>query len=156
DGSTNGYSTAEAGALTVNSIMSGSLLGPATLSASAGGPSAAVTGRGLVQGVTAAPGASPEVVGQLGYGPDGSEPATGGIWTWVGASYSAQSGASDDYLATLTVPSPGTYDYAYRFAYQAGPWLYVDLDGSANGYSATQAGALTVAAGTIDYGNLQF
>jgi hypothetical protein len=39
----------------------------------------------------------------------------------------------------------GTFDYAYRYTTTNGrDWLYADLDGTGNGYSAAQAGSLTV------------
>ena len=45
-------------------------------------------------------------------------------------------------------PAPeavGTYDYAYRYSTTDGrDWVYADLDGIGNGYSAAQAGSLTV------------
>jgi hypothetical protein len=50
------------------------------------------------------------------------------------------------YSATLTVSTPGQYDYCFRARYtpECSTWLYPDLDGSANGYSSQQAGSLVV------------
>jgi hypothetical protein len=41
------------------------------------------------------------------------------------------------------------YDYAYRFSYQGGPFVYADLDGATNGYAIAQAGQVTVSGDVI-------
>jgi hypothetical protein len=102
----------------------------------------------------------PAVVrGQVGYGPEASEPSGGG-WTWFEAfpNPAWNGGAvgepnNDEYMATLVTPaSAGTYDYACRFSGDAGAtWLYGDKDtgipgedGSQNGYQTANAGKMTV------------
>jgi hypothetical protein len=119
----------------------------------------------------------PAVVrGQVGYGPEGSDPSAGG-WTWFEAfpnpawdGEAVGEPNNDEYMAALVTPSSsGTYDYAYRFSGDAGAtWLYGDKntgvpgeDGSQNGYQPANAGKLTVGAiccsapdngtGTIDF-----
>lgn len=97
--------------------------------------------------------AAPGFGGQLGYGPDASDPATAGGWTWIDAVPNpAWSGAAagepnnDEYQADLTVPPPGDYDYAYRFTADDGlSYLYCDaLDaGSSDGYQIENAGQMT-------------
>ncbi len=102
----------------------------------------------------------PAVVrGQVGYGPEGSDPSAGG-WTWFEAlpnpawdGGAAGEPNNDEYMAALVAPvSAGTYDYAYRFSGNAGAtWLYGDKatgvpgeDGSENGYQPANAGKMTI------------
>ena len=50
-----------------------------------------------------------------------------------------------DTLGVVAVPNTGIYDVAGRFSLDDGiSWTYCDLDGSANGYSASTAGHVTV------------
>jgi hypothetical protein len=98
------------------------------------------------------------VIGQLGYGADGSTPD--GTWTWTTAIPNPgwDGGASgapndDEYQAALVAPSVGSaYDYAYRFSGNGGAtWTYCDADapGNTNGYSTANAGQLTVTGGAV-------
>jgi hypothetical protein len=50
----------------------------------------------------------------------------------------------DIFRGTFAVRGSGTSAYAYRYGRTGGPWVYADLDGSANGYLAEQAGQLVV------------
>jgi hypothetical protein len=103
---------------------------------------------------TAGPDPDATLVGQLGYGPDGSTPEGHAGWTWVGAAVDpAWDGTAagavdvDEYRASFTAPAPGTYDHAFRFSADGGlTWTYCDLDGSDDGYDAARAGALTTTA----------
>ncbi len=125
------------------------------------GATSTVYGRVYAQGLTDQSDAvdtHPDFFGQLGWGPDGSDPATSSQWTWVWASpnpsWSASSAGAtnnDEYQADLTAPSTaGSYDYAFRFSGDGGStWLYCDSDGNtaANGsYDTANAGDLTVTA----------
>ena len=84
-------------------------------------------------------------VAQLGFGPDGSDPAGNADWTWVEAAFNTDAGNNDEFVASLLPEATGTYDYAYRYTRTNGrDWVYADLDGIGNGYSPAQAGALTV------------
>ena len=123
------------------------LIGPAALTASVGVPTSLVSGGAwspfwdagmdLYDGVVL-----PEQVVQLGFGPDGSDPAAApSAWTWTTATDDI---AGPTWLAPLTVDTPGQYDYCYRYSYCGAPWVYGDLDGSDNGYSPSQSGVLTV------------
>jgi len=147
DGSQNGYSPSQAGGITVSS---GPIIGwanmqePPTLTTTAWLATESISGRAWIDGLTSQPGATAGLHAQLGYGPDGSNPSadtTG--WQWVDATFNADVGGNDEYVATLTMPVVGEYDYCYRYGWE-GEWLYGDLDGTANGYSASQAGALMV------------
>jgi hypothetical protein len=89
---------------------------------------------------------------QFGYGTFGSIP--GDDWQWVNASYNGDAGANDEldeYYASVTIHTAGTYSYAYRYSIDEGAtWIYADLDGNnlgsnfTNGYSPSKAGTLTV------------
>ena len=104
-------------------------------------------GQVWIDGVTDQPGATPGLVAQLGFGPDGSNPDGNPAWAWVDASFNVDTGNNDEFVASLQPEAPGTYDYAYRYTVTDGrDWSYADLDGIGNGYSVDQAGSLTVLA----------
>ena len=106
-----------------------------------------IYGQAYIEGQTNKPGATAGLLVQLGYGPDGSNPATGTAWTWVNATFNTDTGDNDEFRANLQPELPGSYDYAYRFSTNSGrDWVYADHDGSSNGYDAAQAGTLNVAA----------
>lgn len=97
---------------------------------------------------------APAVFGQVGYGPDGSDPALTDGWVWTTAvpndGYGPGSPGyemnNDEAMATLVVPDLGTYDFAYRFTGNDGAtWLYCDGGdaGSSDGYAPADAGQLT-------------
>src|SRR6185369_8423406 len=66
-------------------------------------------------------------------------------WQWVDAAFNTDAGNNDEFYASLLPESTGTFDYAYRYSVTAGrDWVYADLDGIGNGYSAGQAGSLVV------------
>jgi fibronectin type 3 domain-containing protein len=104
-----------------------------------------VYGQVWIDGVTNQPGATESLRAQLGFGPDGSNPAGNAAWTWVDASFNVDAGNNDEFVASLLPDAVGTYDYAYRYSTTDGrDWVYADLDGIGNGYSPAQAGSLTV------------
>ncbi len=92
------------------------------------------------------------VVGWVGVGADGSDPATDPSWTWtmaapnpgwVGVGFPDQN--NDEYQANLLLPPVGTYDYAFRFSGDGGTsFTYCDAGaGSTDGYAAADAGQMT-------------
>ncbi len=104
-----------------------------------------VYGQVWIDGVTKMPGATEGLVAQLGYGPDGSDPAGNNNWQWVAAAFNIDTGNNDEFVAGLLPEALGTFDYAYRYSTTGGrDWVYADLDAIANGYSAAGAGSLTV------------
>ncbi len=119
-----------------------------------------IYGRVYAEGVTDQPGQGAGIRAELGYGPEGTDPATSNEWSWISASFNVDvdQGANDEYQATLQVPQAGRYDYAYRFALGDQDWVYCDLNGSDDGYSPDQAGKLTVEGGlpTVDWCILQY
>ena len=116
-------------------------------------------GQVFASGLTEAAGPHPGVWMQAGYGPRGALPDDGPGWTWAPQSFhNVQVGNNDEYLASLTVLVPGTFDYAWRASVDGGAtWAYCDLDGNQAGlgYTAAQAGALIVGPG-VWWGNLQW
>jgi fibronectin type 3 domain-containing protein len=104
-----------------------------------------VYGQVWIDGATNQPGATPSLRAQLGFGPDGSDPAGNSDWIWVDASFNVDAGNNDEFVASLLPEQIGTFDYAYRYTTTNGrDWVYADLDGIQNGYSPAQAGSLTV------------
>jgi hypothetical protein len=90
---------------------------------------------------------------ELGYGPDGSNPAGPG-WNWVRSEYNGDLRnpfgdlSDDEYRGTLRGVPAGTWDVAWRFRADGGPWTYGDLvpGGSTDGYDPSAALSLTVRA----------
>lgn len=104
-----------------------------------------VYGQVWIDGVTGQPGATPMLLAQLGFGPDGSNPSGHPDWVWADAAFHTDAGNNDEFVASLLPEAVGTYDYAYRYSITGGStWVYADLDGAGNGYSPDQAGSLTV------------
>ena len=98
-------------------------------------------GQVWIDGVTSQPGATPGLRAQLGFGPDGSDPAGNAAWTWVDGAFNVDAGNNDEYQASMLPESVGTFDYAWRYSTTGGrDWVYADLDGSPNGYQPAQAG----------------
>ena len=117
-----------------------------------------VYGRVYVAGVTDQSSGNdpvPELIGYVGYGPEGSNPSiddTG--WTWIEAEpnpgYDDQNPFgepnNDEYWVDLTVPAPGVYAFAFRFSGDAGQtFVHCDGDdpGNTNGYDPAEAGHMT-------------
>jgi hypothetical protein len=98
---------------------------------------------------------APSVIGYVGYGPDGTDPAVDPGWTWTagvpnpgyGPASPGYEANNDEYQALLTVPSPpGSYDFAFRFSGDSGAtFTYCDGQpaGSSDGYSPADAGQMT-------------
>jgi hypothetical protein len=95
---------------------------------------------------------APELVVEVGYSVDGSDPSTGvgAPWTWEMAmpnvGYGPGSPAymvnNDEYQHDLVIDVAGIYDYAARVSGDSGAnWVYCDLDGlTEGGYTTDQAG----------------
>lgn len=127
----------------------------------AAGAELTVFGRVFLDGITnrtSGSDAHTDLVGQVGYGPDGSDPDGNGDWTWMATAVNpawddtAEPG-NDEYMGALTVSQAGTWDHAYRFSADGGAtWTYCDRriddgsDGSNDGYQAANAGNLEVTA----------
>lgn len=108
-------------------------------------PTVNIYGQIYIDGVTNQPGATPSIIAQVGYGPDGTTPGAG--WIWFPTTFNADSGNNDEFQGTLLPDAVDTYDYAYRYSTTDGrEWLNADLDGVGNGYDPAQAGHLIVQA----------
>lgn len=92
---------------------------------------------------------APELVVEMGYGVDGSDPSTGmgAPWTYVSAMPNpgwddAVEPNNDEYQADLVIDMAGIYDYAARISGDGGMnWVYCDLDDLlTGGYTPDQAG----------------
>lgn len=116
---------------------------PPSTTGAVGTPTELIFGQVYEAGVTDQPGPGPGLQAELGYGPDGSDP-TSAAWTWIPATYNVDVGNNDEYMATITPTTVGTYDYAYRYALGDGVWTIGDLNGSQDGYTPEEAGDLQV------------
>jgi hypothetical protein len=119
-----------------------------------------VYGRIYVAGLTdqsAVNDPAPGVIGYLGYGPDGTDPALDPGWHWTSGEVNPDYGPAtpgyeannDEYTAALIVPAAGTYDFAFRFSGDGGfTFTYCDGNpaGSSDGYLPTDAGQMTISA----------
>ena len=85
-------------------------------------------------GVTEAPGGNSIVIGQVGYGPYGSDPRRNANWTWLSTTFNLQDGNNDEYRANFTAPLVNNktgFAYTYRFTLDNGlMFTYCDRDGA--------------------------
>jgi glycosidase len=108
-------------------------------------PTENIYGQVWIDGYTDQPGLTEGLIAQVGYGPDGSDPADNPDWIWVDADFNVDAGNNDEFKGQLLPEAVGAYDYAYRYSTTGGhTWLYADRDGTGTGYDPAQAGALTV------------
>ncbi len=103
-------------------------------------------GQVWIDGVTSQPGATPGLLAQLGFGPQGSNPAGNPDWTWVDAAFNVNAGNNDEFMASMLPEAVGAFDYLYRYSTTNGrDWLYTDLNGPiATGATPPNPGKLTV------------
>jgi hypothetical protein len=99
---------------------------------------------------------APELVVELGYGVDGSDPSLGigAPWTWQPAAPNAGYGPgapgygadNDEYQADVSIDVAGIYLYAPRISGDSGAtWVYCDIDGlTEGGFTPDQAGDAAV------------
>jgi hypothetical protein len=133
---------------------------PCTMASIAGTTSDTVYGWVYQGGATEGAGAGAGLRLEVGVGPDGGDPATGSGWSWAAMAYNEDKDglvpgdlANDEYMGSFPVPSTaGVYDYCVRASADGGAsWTYCDGGGgtcpgggSDDGYSAADAGQLTV------------
>jgi hypothetical protein len=123
---------------------------PSSFAEVTGQPSPIIYGRIFEAGVTDPAGAPVGISGEVGFGPNGSDPTTNFTWTWVAAAFNVQVGNDDEFQGSFTVPNVvGTYSYAYRFTNDGGlSYTYCDLDGAGSNagltFSAANLGAMSV------------
>ena len=122
---------------------------PTTMTVTTGLTTPAVFGQIFEAGVTDAAGQGAGLTGEVGYGPNASNPTTTSTWQWFATTYNVDVGNNDEFLGTFTAPAAGTYSYTYRFSFDGGlNWTYCDLDGAGSNaglaFESTQLGVLTV------------
>lgn len=97
-------------------------------------------------GVTDPAGQGAGIQGWIGYSTANTDPSSGG-WTWVAASFNAQSGNNDEYQAEIgSLLSGGTYYYASRFQLGSGAYRYGGFNGGFWDGTSNVNGVLTVTA----------
>ncbi len=102
-------------------------------------------GQVWIDGVTNQPGATPTLWAQLGFGPDGSNPAGNPAWTWVDATFNIDAGNNDEFMASMLPETTGMFDYALPLQHDDGrDWIYADLNGPATATAPANPGNLTV------------
>ncbi len=153
DGSDNGFDTEQAGELTVEDAPSVSidwcnLQYPESTTTTAGEETEMIFGRVYSQDCTGPDAQCEGISAELGVGPTDADPSDdAATFDWTEATYNAGHTAdnNDEYQATLTPDTEGTYSYAYRFSGDGGAtWTYCDLDGTDNDFQTDQQGTLTV------------
>lgn len=105
-----------------------------------------VYGQIWIDGATSAPGATPGLMAQLGFGPAGSNPDGNTDWTWIDAGFNGNAGNNDEFVASMLPESVGNFHYLYRYSTTNGrDWLYADQNGPiAAGNLPANPGVLTV------------
>jgi glycosidase len=105
-----------------------------------------VYGQVYIDGATNAPGVTPGLRAQLGFGPEGSNPDGNPDWVWVEASFNVDAGNNDEFKASMLPDAVGIFDYLYRYSTTDGAdWMYADLDGPvSNGNVPPDPGKMTV------------
>jgi glycosidase len=139
----------EVSALPAYNIDWANLQWPFTISHTIGTtPTENIYGQVYISGVTQAPGATPGLLAQIGYGPDGSDPRENTAWTWSDAPFFSQEGNNDQFAGTLIPETIGDFDFLYRYSTNGGlNWVYAYEGGLVSDtYTAANAGDLTVLA----------
>ncbi|MBP1624999.1 MAG: alpha amylase catalytic region, partial [Acidobacteria bacterium] len=92
-----------------------------------------VYGQVWINGVTSQPGPADSLRAQLGFGPQGTNPATNPGWLWLDAGFHVDAGNNDEFIASLLPETSGVFDYGYRYTTTNGrDWVYADLNGPSN------------------------
>lgn len=107
-----------------------------------------VYGQVWIPGVTEAAGAASGLYAWLGFGPSNDAP-TAASWTWCPADFNVNVDNNDEFYTNITVAAsvlPGSYGYAWRYKYIAGPDWYGLSNGihTAANFNPAQCGVLTV------------
>ncbi len=116
-----------------------------------------IYGRVFMEGVTnAGTGMGEGIVGQAGYGPADSDPASKS-WTWLPAMFNVDAGNDDEYKYQFDSQTVGAYyDSAFRFSADGGVnWKYCDLNGSDDGYNYPQSSVFVAYDDRVGWCNVQ-
>ena len=104
-------------------------------------------------GITPPAGQGAGITAYIGYSSTSSDPSVG-TWTWVAATFHAQSGNNDVYKIDLPSNLPiGTYSFASRYI-KTGSSVY--RYGGTSGNWNNDSGVLNVVSNLVDYCNVQF
>ncbi len=122
---------------------------PRSTSAGVGQDTELIFGRVYKTGVTEPAGAPAGILGQLGYGPLGSDPRSATGWRWLAAAWNPSCVAcnnNDEFMRQFNLAAAGGHSYAYRFSDDGGfTFLFCDFDpGTGDGFSTADLGTLTV------------
>ncbi len=111
------------------------------------GGSYTVYGQVYEAGVTNAAGAAAGMIAEIGVSNSNTNPSTWAAGAWSSASFNAQSGNNDEFVATIgSSLASGTYYYAFRYKLSSAcNYQYGAVNGFWNGTTNTN-GVLTVAA----------
>ncbi|MEK6607344.1 MAG: hypothetical protein AABZ30_06765 [Myxococcota bacterium] len=130
------------------------LLAPASTSAESGTDSEAIYGQVFEAGVTdASSAASDAIVGEVGYGPPGSDPTAEAGWRFFATApnpaFGGFGGPDDEHAGFLQLATSGFYAYAYRFSLDGGlGFTYCDTNGAGSNagqdFDAGELGAIEV------------
>ena len=106
---------------------------PISMDGTTGLASGAVYGQIYEAGMTDV-GSLGTIRAQLGYGPLTANPEYDASWTFLDAVQNTTCtgcGNNAEYMASFTLPAPGTYGYVYRMSIDSGAtWTYCDLAGA--------------------------
>ena len=140
----NGCSNTDQMTLTANSINWANLQWPASGNICLG-QSHTIYGQVYVAGVTNGAGQAPGIVAQAGLNTTNTDPSTWPLSAWSAATFNAQQGNNDEYMASVgQLQAAGTYYYTYRYSLGAGcPYFYAGFNGAWNGTSNTN-GSLVI------------
>jgi glycosidase len=84
-----------------------------------------IYGQVYVPALTDSSGDPAGIIAQLGFGAQGTPLSS---WSWTTATFNTQAGNNFEYKADVRPPSPGTYDYLYRYSTDLGVhWTYADF-----------------------------
>ncbi|MBQ9244047.1 MAG: IPT/TIG domain-containing protein [Proteobacteria bacterium] len=102
------------------------------------------------EGKTGASGSHAGIQAQVGYIKADGNLSDTAAYTWTDAKRNEQfsgeaAGNNDEYMTSDISLGTGKYRIAYRFSLDGKNWQYCDLNGSQDGFSADQAGTVTVA-----------
>ncbi len=118
---------------------------PAAITVNVGVATESIYGRTYRAGETPNVGQAPGWEAELGVGPLGTLPTpTGRCWSYTAGAFNVDVANNDEYGANWTADEAGLFSFLFRFRPPDGAWRYGDLNGSDDGISVVEAGALTV------------
>jgi len=112
-------------------------------------PTENIYGQVYIAGVTNAPGPTPGLLVQVGYGLTGTVPTAWADWT--NATFNTQAGNNDEFKGQLTPEQTGEFYYVYRYSTTGGrDWVYADRNGIFTGSPPTPGRLHVLSSGDAD------